>query len=254
MNQCNQNSQQRSLFISLLVGTAAILLAIGLHTRHQHAKATVEARPKNYSAEPAAVDLVTNRSPSGGAVNQKGAERQEATPPQPGAGQAPTVEKKKQFNAAFGQAFGTGYDPTKAVLAVPTRLGMLCQFRPEHPHNYFTKYYLVLTPKTHKIYRILAEGPYVDESESYFRMNALLEQLQNQYGLESKSGDRTAKSAEVKSEDGRYSITIAYEGQGLETKLRIDCFCLPLLNDAVTEVSQLEQQKAKDAARNNPPL
>ena len=68
-----------------------------------------------------------------------------------------------EINGAFGKVFGEVYQGKLSVLSNTTSGEKIYSFKPQNPHPVFTKYGIILTPKSKKISEIWAWG-YFDSS------------------------------------------------------------------------------------------
>jgi len=87
----------------------------------------------------------------------------------------PSEAKTNEINGAFGKSFGEVYDGGR-VLSETTSGEKIYSFNPENPNPIFTKYGVIITPKTKKISEIWAWG-YFDSStkcEAQFQIIEIL--------------------------------------------------------------------------------
>ncbi len=81
-----------------------------------------------------------------------------------------------EISGSFGKAFGEVYQGEKSVLSETTSGEKIYRFIPQNPHPAFTKYGVILTPKTQKITEIWAWG-YFDNSSKCKAKFKLIEVL-----------------------------------------------------------------------------
>ncbi len=78
---------------------------------------------------------------------------------------------------------GDKFNPIDAIGNIGTRSGeTLHQFKPTKRVKYFQKYYLLITPKSHKVREIWGIGNYKNLQECKNNMNTLEVMLKNKYG------------------------------------------------------------------------
>ena len=123
-----------------------------------------------------------------------------------------------EINGAFGKAFGEVYQGELSVLSKTTAGEKIYSFTPQNPHPVFTKYGVILTPKTQKISEIWAWG-YFDNSsicEAEFKVIEVL--LDKKYeSLKSKNAFsmRSSKFTGYSSGNRRISLRCPIEFGGI---------------------------------------
>jgi len=103
---------------------------------------------------------------------------------------APTPPAQpEKIDGAFGKKLGGVFNPAGAIGTSELTDGTpMYQFSPEKPFRSFTKYYVLITPTTHKIYAIWGIGA-VENTETGKKEQALLmELLQKKYGATKEQG------------------------------------------------------------------
>jgi len=156
-----------------------------------------------------------------------------------------------KFGSVFGQKLGTTFEPNSSVASHTNMLGIFCQFVPNPSHNYFERYFVVLTPITHKIYQITAEGPFEAESVNQIRMESIAKTIRDKYGLKMEPLEDLPNSKQMKSTDGQYAASVAYDNKVGKSRLQLIYLSPPLLNLSIEESASIRQKSINDAARNN---
>lgn len=92
-----------------------------------------------------------------------------------------------KIEGAFGLKLGDVFSPTgiegEAKQSVSDNR---YQFTPEKPNKVFSEYFVVVTPTTHRIYRIIAIARWPDGNEGYKVSEAIAALLNRKYGETSK--------------------------------------------------------------------
>ena len=121
----------------------------------------------------------------------------------------PSALAVDKLEGAFGEKLGDVFEPAKAIGKSALTDGTpMYQFKPDKPFRSFSKYYVLITPTTHKIYSIWGIGR-VEKTESGKKEQALLMQLLTEkYGSEDKPGlmDAFSDSKHI-SQGQRYILT-----------------------------------------------
>lgn len=93
------------------------------------------------------------------------------------------------INEAFGKKLGSVFNPASAIgegaLTNGTRM---YQFTPTKSFRSFTKYYVLITPKTHQIYSIWAIGEVTNTETGKKEQDLIMELLTKKYGASEKQG------------------------------------------------------------------
>jgi hypothetical protein len=93
------------------------------------------------------------------------------------------------IEGAFGIKLGDAFDPAKAISRASMTDGTpMYQFRPEKPFRSFSKYYVLVTPSTHKVYCIWGIGR-VENTETGKKEQAIVMQaIEEKYGPQDNAG------------------------------------------------------------------
>ncbi|OGT18845.1 MAG: hypothetical protein A2V90_02705 [Gammaproteobacteria bacterium RBG_16_57_12] len=94
--------------------------------------------------------------------------------------QAFTAEK---IGGAFGKELGQVFEPSSAIGKGELTDGTpMFQFNPENTFRSFSKYYVMITPKTHKIYSIWGIGTMQNDPICKKEQEVIMEILKKKYG------------------------------------------------------------------------
>lgn len=99
---------------------------------------------------------------------------------------APAQDK---IEGAFGKKLGDVFDPSKAIGKDALTDGTpMYQFTPDKPFRSFKKYYVLITPTTHKIYGIWGIGSVENTATGKKEQALIMQLLQQKYGTKQKEG------------------------------------------------------------------
>ena len=94
---------------------------------------------------------------------------------------APTPKAQIVIEEAFGKKFGDVFDPATAIGKTETRDGVpIYQFTPDKPFRSLTKYTVLITPKTHRIYSISGIGSFGNNREAANKEVSIIKELLKQ--------------------------------------------------------------------------
>tara|TARA_B100000767_G_C19630351_1_gene477996 strand:+ start:136 stop:660 length:525 start_codon:yes stop_codon:yes gene_type:complete len=125
-----------------------------------------------------------------------------------------------EINGAFGKALGEVYQGALSVITKTTAGEKVYSFTPQNPHPTFTKYGIILTPKTQKISEIWAWGYFDNSSKCTSEFNVvevLLDKKYESLKLMSFNSSLDTSSAYYKSGNRRISIRCPLEFSGDST-------------------------------------
>jgi len=116
--------------------------------------------------------------------------------------------KANQIDGAFGFKFGEVFDPSTALEKRPVSAGgYLYVVKPPSPNELFSDYFLVITPKSHKIVGIWANRSYKDRTEALEKQAVLKPILEGKYGKAVGNGEQSNKFV-IQHPDESVSVTI----------------------------------------------
>ena len=94
------------------------------------------------------------------------------------------VDIPLQLRGAFGKFFGQVFHPQHAISIVePNNKFPYYEFSPQKPHSLLAQYYARITPRTKKVWQVLAFGAALDRKDCKMRQTRLLDTVANKYGL-----------------------------------------------------------------------
>ncbi len=125
------------------------------------------------------------------------------------------VESAKQksvspnrIEGAFGFKFGAVFDPSTALEKRPVSAGgYIYVVKPSSPNELFSDYFLVITPKSHKIVGIWANRSYKDRLEALEKQAVLKPILEGKYGKAVGDGEQSNKFV-IQHPDESVSVTV----------------------------------------------
>jgi hypothetical protein len=89
----------------------------------------------------------------------------------------------EKIEGAFGLALGDVFDVTKQGLEANAKKALVpTPFTPDKPNRAFSEYYVFISPKSHRIYKIIATGKFPDENAGYKVFAAIAAFLNKKYG------------------------------------------------------------------------
>lgn len=90
---------------------------------------------------------------------------------------------QEKISGAFGMTIGEAFDPATAIGESELTDGTpLYRFTPEIEFRSFTRYFVMITPKTKKIYAIWATGPFKNTETAKKEQALVMEILRQKYG------------------------------------------------------------------------
>jgi hypothetical protein len=149
------------------------------------------------------------------------------------------------IDGAFGMKFGEVFDKTKSTGKRSLTSGeAVWQFAPSKPFKWFQSYFVLLTPKTGKIYAIWGKGQELESAVVDDQAKVLLAILGKKYGVE---GKRMLFSSGTKTiEKGGKTIILKQDGF-LKKSLEIRYIHDSLSKQAEKERVELESSKLDDS-------
>ena len=95
----------------------------------------------------------------------------------------------EKIEGAFGKKLGDVFDPKKAIGLSRCEDGTpIYEFRPANSFRSFTRYYVLITPTSKKIYNIWGVGSAENTSVAQKEQAVIMEILQQKYGVKEKPG------------------------------------------------------------------
>ncbi len=95
----------------------------------------------------------------------------------------------KPIKGAFGITLGQKFDPKQAIGKASLTDGTpMYEFKPKKPFRAFTEYYVLITPKTHKVYSIWGIGKVENTQKCEKEQSLIVSILEKKYGLKQEEG------------------------------------------------------------------
>ena len=92
-------------------------------------------------------------------------------------------KKTEKITRAFGMKLGSSFNPSKAIEKGKTSNNTsIYRFYPKHHFRSFTRYYVSITPKTHKIYKIWATNLIKDSKKCKKEQEDIMLILEKKHG------------------------------------------------------------------------
>lgn len=152
-------------------------------------------------------------------------------------------EKVDKIESAFGVKLGDVFEPTKAIGKGSLIDGTpMYQFSPAKPFRSFTRYFVMITPKTNRIYSIWGIGDFENTPTAQKEQALLLEILKQKYGEKKKDGLMAQLSDLKQIDQGDRSVVVKISGM-MEVTMDIRYYDEPLRKLAENERLEIEAKK-----------
>lgn len=147
---------------------------------------------------------------------------------------------QEPITGAFGMTLGSVYDHNSTIDIIGTTDGgQLYQFHPQNKFRSFSRYYIMITPKTDKIYSIWGIGDIVKPEVGKKEQAVLMSILENKYG-DSEREELPDSSDNVKQIDqGNRFIIVKLS----EENLNVDMEIINLFSSSKRELSDFSYVK-----------
>jgi len=147
---------------------------------------------------------------------------------------------QEPITGAFGMTLGSVYDHNSTIDIIGTTDGgQLYQFHPQNKFRSFSRYYIMITPKTDKIYSIWGIGDIVKPEVGKKEQAVLMSILENKYG-DSEREELFDSSDNVKQIDqGNRFIIVKLS----EENLNVDMEIINLFSSSKRELSDFSYVK-----------
>lgn len=153
------------------------------------------------------------------------------------------AEGTNKIDGAFGISLGDSFVETNAIGKNETTSGEpMYQFEPKNPHEAFTRYYVLTTPKTKKVYCIWAIAPAIELEKAKFNQDVVFKALTNKYGPGEKQGLFETMSDLKQIDQGNRYITVNVSGFG-SGQLNLRYYDKALRDIAESERIAIESEK-----------
>jgi len=155
---------------------------------------------------------------------------------------------QEKITEAFGQKLGGDFDPSSAIGKTALTDGTpMYEFSPSKTFRSFKRYYVMITPTTHKIYSIWAIGTFENTATAKKEQALLMELLIQKYGEEKKEGIFDAMSDVKRIDKGDRDILLKISGF-TDVTLDIRYYDRPLEKLAEKERLAIEAKKVDASA------
>jgi len=152
-------------------------------------------------------------------------------------------EKIEKIEGAFGIKLGEVFDPANAVGKGALTDGTpMYQFSPAKPFRSFKSYYILITPKTNRVYSIWGIGEFENTPTAQKEQDLVLEILKQKYGDRKKEGlmDRLSDLKQIV--QGDRSVVVKINGV-IDVTMDIRYYDEPLRKLAEKERLEIEAKK-----------
>jgi hypothetical protein len=148
-------------------------------------------------------------------------------------------EATAKIGGAFGMKLGEVFNPADAA-GGPSTAGndATYEFSPRIPYQAFRRYYVLVTPKTHRIYCIGATGDFKNVAAAKKEQVVLFRLLQQKYGGDQETGPADASNDAKRINRGNRSVAIKVDGL-FGVAMEIEYFDKPLAEAAEKERIEL---------------
>jgi hypothetical protein len=152
-------------------------------------------------------------------------------------------EKIDRIEGAFGLKLGDAFDPASAAGKGALTDGTpMHQFTPEKPFRSFKRYFVMITPKTNRIYSIWGIGDFENTPTAKQEQALILEILKQKYGEKKKEGLMDQLSDIKQIDQGDRSVVVKISGM-MDVTMDIRYYDEPLRKLAEKERLELEAKK-----------
>jgi hypothetical protein len=152
-------------------------------------------------------------------------------------------ESISRIEGAFGISLGQTFEPANAIGESALTDGTkMYQFSPEKPFRSFKRYYVLITPKTNKVYSIWGLGDFENTPTAKKEQALIMEILKNKYGEKEKEGFMDSLSDVKRVDHGDRSILVKISGM-VDITMDIRYYDDELRNLAEEERLQIEAAK-----------
>ena len=152
----------------------------------------------------------------------------------------PTTER---IEGAFGMKLGDVFDPAKATGKGSLTDGTpMYQFAPQKPFRSFKRYFVMITPKTNRIYSIWGIGDFENTPTAQKEQALIMEILKQKYGDKKKEGLLEAMTDAKQIDQGDRSVMVKVSGM-MDVTLEIRYYDDTLKDVAEKERLEIEAKK-----------
>lgn len=161
---------------------------------------------------------------------------------------ASSVYAEEKIIGAFGMELGATFDPSVTIGKGSLTDGTpMYQFRPEKKFRSFDRYFVMITPKTHKIYSIWGIGDVENTEVGKKEQAVLMTILQKKYGKPEKEGLFNSIMDAKQIDQGNRYIIVKVSGF-MDVTIDIRYYDRKLRELAEKERIELEASKVDDSS------
>jgi hypothetical protein len=119
----------------------------------------------------------------------------------------------EKIEGAFGKKLGEAFDPSSATgTSTNSEGGIMYEFTPTNAVRSFKRYYVMITPTTHKIYCVVAIGNVVSTTAGRKEQSVIMGVLREKYGSEFKIGPTDSMGDVKRIQQGSRNIVTTLSG------------------------------------------
>jgi len=148
-----------------------------------------------------------------------------------------------KIEGAFGLKLGASFNPDAAIgKAETTSKEPMYQFEPEKPFRSFNRYYVLITPKSKRIYQIWAIGPADNPQACAVEQKVIVTALIEKYGQSEKPGlfDKLSNREAISQGNVLVSVECSAALRGV-----IEIRYTDLENQKLAEQERIEEEVSK---------
>lgn len=143
--------------------------------------------------------------------------------------------------------FGEKFDTTNAVVSAESDALVCAPFKPKTPLDGFDDYFVYLTPKTHKVVKVVACAKNAVEGDGDWRRHYLVEALEKRYGTRARPCSWRRPYYALDVAPGR-TVTVCLAGASREYETVISAWDDAVAAEAAREYRELVEAERKAAS------
>ena len=159
----------------------------------------------------------------------------------------PKIHGEQEIMGAFGVKLGDYFEPSSAIGTRELTDGTpMYRFNPEKKFRSFDRYFVMITPKTHKIYSIWGLGTAENSDKCKNEQALIMELLQKKYGVKEKEGFFDTLSGVKSVDQGNKDVLVKCSGF-MDISIEIRYYDRELKKLAEKERIEIEGSKVDDS-------
>lgn len=143
--------------------------------------------------------------------------------------------------------FGDRFETTNAVVSAESDALVCAPFRPKTPLDGFDDYFVYLTPKSHKLVKVVACAKKAVEGDGDWRRHYLVEALEKRYGVRARPCSWRRPYYALDVAPGR-TVTVCLAGYSRDYETVISAWDDAMAEEAAREYRQLLEAERKAAS------